>query len=110
MEIMKERRQAADRLRPVVGGRLYLRVVFRNQDAGPDILHVDVLEKEAADIMAAVAIGLDADSLVGPLEMDAFGPDVLRAARQLAADGQAMAVQEDAVGDGDIAAGIVRPR
>ena len=63
-----------------------------------------------ADVVAAVAIGLDADAVVGALEMNALGDDVLRAAGNLAADREAVAVQECAIGDRDVAAGIVRPR
>jgi hypothetical protein len=108
MEIMKEWRQTPDSLEPVVGEGLYIRVIFG--DAGADILHVDVLEEDAAHIMAAVAVGLDADALVGAFEMDALGLDVLGAARRFTADGQAVAVEEDTVGHGDVAAGIVRSR
>ena len=60
--------------------------------------------------MASVAVRLDADALVGAFELDAFGADVLGAACQLAADRKAVTVQEDAIGDGDVAAGRVRAR
>lgn len=47
---------------------LYLRVVFRYEDEGPEIVHVDVLEPSAARIMAAAAAGPDDEVLYGAIE------------------------------------------
>jgi len=88
METVKEGRQTPDGLGPVVDEGLYIRVIFGDPDAGVDILHVDVLEEEAAHIMAAVAVGVDADAVVGAFEVDALSPDGLGAGRQFAADGR----------------------
>ena len=88
----------------------------RRQDAGIvladhervlHVLHVDVAEDEVRDIVAAIAISLDANAVVGAVEVNALGENVARAAGDLAADGEAMAVHEGAIGDGDVAAGIV---
>src|SRR6185312_13288802 len=86
------------------------RIIFRDQDRGLHAFHRDVLEEQMTHVMAAIAVGLDADALIGALELDAFGADILGAARQLAADREAMTVQEDAIGNGDVAAGRVRAR
>ena len=42
--------------------------------------------------------------------MDALGHDVVRAAGDLAADGEAVAVLERAVGDGDVAGRVIAAR
>src|SRR5690242_9482311 len=108
MEVVEERRQPADSLWAIVRRRLHIRIIFRDQDRGFHSFHGDVLEEEMAHVMTAVAVGLDAYALVGALEPDALGADILRPTRQFAADRQAMTVQEDAVGDGDVAAGRIR--
>jgi hypothetical protein len=46
---------------------LYLRVLFRYQDDGPQIVHVDVLEPSAARIMAAAAVDPDDEALYGAI-------------------------------------------
>ncbi len=65
------------------------------------------LKHDVADVGATVAVGLDADGLIGSFEGDALDADVLYAAGDFAADGDAVAVLEGAVGDGDVLAGIV---
>ena len=62
-----------------------------------------------AHIVAAIAVGLDADPVVGALKVNALGADILRAAGDLAADGEAMPMQKRAIGNGDVAAWCVRP-
>jgi hypothetical protein len=47
---------------------LYLRVVFRYEDAEPEIVHVDVLEPSAARIMASAAIEPDDEVIYGAIE------------------------------------------
>jgi hypothetical protein len=47
---------------------LYLRVVFRYEEEGPEIVHVDVLEPSAARIMAAAAAGPDDEVFYGAIE------------------------------------------
>lgn len=47
---------------------LYLRVVYRYQDEGPEVVHVDVLEPSAARIMAAAAVNPDDEVLYGAIE------------------------------------------
>ena len=59
-------RPAPDPLPPDLE-ELYLRVVFRYQDEGPEIVHVDVLEPSAARIMAAAAIDPDEEALYGAI-------------------------------------------
>lgn len=59
-------RPAPDLLPPDLE-ELYLRVVFRYQDEGPEIVHVDVLEPSAARIMAAAAVEPDDEALYGAI-------------------------------------------
>jgi len=47
---------------------LYLRVVFRYDDAEPEIVHVDVLEPGAARIMANAAVSPDDETFYGAIE------------------------------------------
>jgi hypothetical protein len=47
---------------------LYLRVVFRYDDAEPEIVHVDVLDPSAARIMAAAAVNPDDEAFYGAIE------------------------------------------
>jgi len=47
---------------------LYLRVVFRYQDEGPEIVHVDVVEPSAARILANAAIDPDDEVFYGAIE------------------------------------------
>lgn len=60
--------------RPVAGPlppdleELYLRVVFRYEEEGPEIVHIDVLEPSAARIMAAAAVDADEEALYGAIE------------------------------------------
>jgi len=42
---------------------LYLRVVFRYEEEGPEIVHIDVLEPGAAKIMASAVIDPDGEAL-----------------------------------------------
>ncbi len=84
-----------------------LGVVGADEDGGVYVLHGDVFEGDVVDLVAAVAVGLDADALVGAFEVDALGVDIVRAAGDLAADGEAVAVHELAVGDGDVFAGLI---
>ena len=60
-------RPAAEPLPPDLE-ELYLRVVFRYEDEGPEIVHVDVLEPSAARIMAAAATEPDDEVLYGAIE------------------------------------------
>jgi hypothetical protein len=53
---------------PVDLEELYLRVVYRYEEEGPEIVHVDVLEPSAARIMAAAAIDPDGEALYGAIE------------------------------------------
>src|SRR6185437_13413567 len=79
-----------------------LRVVLADEDGGFHPVHFNVLEGDIGNVVATVAIGLDADALVRPLEMDALGMDVLRAAGDLTPDGKTMAVVERAVRNRDV--------
>jgi len=47
---------------------LYLRVVYRYEDEGAEIVHIDVLEPSAARIMAAAAVDSDDEALYGAIE------------------------------------------
>ena len=47
---------------------LYLRVVFRYEEEGPEIVHIDVLEPSAARIMAAAAADTEDEALYGAIE------------------------------------------
>jgi|GEM_PF-4592928 len=47
---------------------LYLRVLFRYEDEGPEIVHIDVLEPEAARIMANAAAQPDEEAFYGAIE------------------------------------------
>ena len=84
-----------------------LRVVLTDDDGIFNVLHIHVAEGDVADIGSAVAVGFDADAVVGTIEVDAFGEDVLSSAGDFTAYGDAVAVEEGAVGDGDVAAGLV---
>ena len=57
---------------------------------------------------ALAARGLDADAVLGVLEGAAFHGHISHAADGLAADGHAVAVQERAIGHGDVFAGRTR--
>ena len=70
-------------------------------------LHGDVFEADVVDLISTIAVGLDADGLVGAFEVDALGVDVVGAARDLGSDGETVAVHELAVGDGDVVAWII---
>src|SRR5208337_5396088 len=103
--------EARDGLRRHVSrGRQNARVVFADDDRVLYVFHIDVAEDQIADVVAAVAVGLDADAIVRALKMDALGDDVVRAAGDFAADGEAVAMQEGAVGDGDVAGRIIAAR
>ncbi len=79
-----------------------LGVVLADENGGADILHEDVLEAEVGDVGAAVAVGFDADALVGAFEADVFRMHALYASGDFAADGETVAGFELAVGDGDV--------
>src|SRR6185437_1767179 len=89
-DVVEKRRQPGDWLGRIVTLRRHPGIEFRDQDSGLHPRHGDVPERDVADITATVAIGLDADALVGVLETDALGMDVLCPARDLAADGKPM--------------------
>src|SRR5580704_9357912 len=102
------RREAGDRLRFYCSRRRENAwVVFANDQRILYILHVDIAEDEVAHVVAAIAIRLDANTVVGAFKMNALGENVARAAGDLAADGEAVAVHEGAIGDGDVAAWVV---
>lgn len=82
-------------------------VVLADEDGGFDVFHGDVLEDDVGDVGSAVAVGLDAYALVGAFEVDAFRADVLCASGDFGADGEAVAVEKFAIGDGDVFAGGV---
>src|SRR5579863_8429379 len=100
---MEERRQTPDGPRRIVLVRRDARIIFRDEDRGLHPGHGDVAERYVAYVMAAVPVGLDADALVRAVEGDAFGMDVPRSTGKFAADRQAVAMQEGAIGDGDVA-------
>ena len=109
-DIVKERCQPPHRLSRYRALRRRMWVVLRNQDRRLHVLHRDVLVRNVRHIVTPVAVCLDANPLVRALEVDALRVDVLRAARNLAADRQPMPVVEGAVRDGDVLARSVRPR
>src|SRR5271163_4873125 len=81
-----------------------LGIKLADQDRGSDVLHRNVSEHEVSDIVIApIPVRFDPYPLVGALEGDAFGPDILDPSRDLTADGQAMPMQKCAVRDDDIA-------
>lgn len=84
-----------------------LGVVLADDESVFDVLHLDVAEGDVADIGTAVAVGFDPNAIVGAGEMNALDEDVLRPAGDFAADGDAVAMQEGAIGDGDVAAGCI---
>ena len=47
---------------------LYLCVVFRYEEEGPEIVHIDVLEPSAAKIMAAAAANTEEEAFYGAIE------------------------------------------
>ena len=47
---------------------LYLRVVFRYEDEGPEVVHIDVLDPSAARIMTAAAVDTDQEAFYGAIE------------------------------------------
>jgi len=47
---------------------LYLRVLFRYEESGPEIVHVDVLDPSAARILAAAAVDPDDEAFYGAIE------------------------------------------
>jgi len=47
---------------------LYLRVVFRYEEEGPEIVHIAVPEPGAAKIMASAVIDPDGEALYGAIE------------------------------------------
>jgi hypothetical protein len=61
-------------------------VVLADEDGGADAFHRDVFEGKQADVGATVSIGLDADAVVGAVEVDAFDGHALHTAGYLAAD------------------------
>ncbi len=97
-----------DRLRRKVSRRRKnAGIVLANHERIFHVLHVDIAEDDVEDFVAAVAIGLDANAVVGAVEVDALGEDVARASGEFAADGESVAMEKGAVGDGDVTAGIV---
>ncbi len=107
-DVVEVRREARDRRgRHGSFGRQNARIILADDERVLHVFHVDVAEDEIADVVAAVAIGLDANAVVGAVEVNALGEDVARAAGDLAADGEAVAVEEGAIGNGDVAAGFV---
>ncbi len=87
--------------------RQNVRIVLADHERILHILHVDVAEDKIADVVAAIAIGFYANAVVGAVKVNALGDNVVRAAGNLAADGEAVAMQEGAIGDGDVAGWIV---
>ena len=47
---------------------LYLRVVYRYDEEGPEVVHIDVLEPDAARVMAAAAVDPDGEALYGAIQ------------------------------------------
>ncbi len=107
-DVVEVRREARDG-RGLHGafGRQDAGIVFADHKRVFHILHINVAEDEVRDIVAAVAIGLDANAVIGAIEVNALGENVARATGDLAADGKAMAVHEGAIGDDNVAAGII---
>ena len=62
------------------------------------------------DIVPAIAIGLHANAIVGPVKMNALGPNILGTARNLAANRQPVPMHEGAVGNCNVTAWIIRAR
>lgn len=106
-DVVEVRGEAGDGCGGYIAGRSDFGVVLADDEGVLDVLHVDVAEDEVADVVAAVAVGFNADTVVGLVEVDALGGDVLGAADDFTTDGEAVAVEEGAVGDGDVAGGRV---
>src|ERR1019366_2380079 len=85
-DVVEVRRQTLHRLSRYRTLGHHLRVVLADQDRRTNVVHGDVLEAEVRDIVSAVAIGLDANPLVGSLEADALRMNALHAAGDFAAD------------------------
>jgi len=110
-DIVKVGREPRDGLRRNISrGRQNARVVFADHNRVLYVPHIDVPKNQIADVVAAVAVGLDADAVVRALKMDALGDDVVSAAGDLTSNRKAVAVQERAIGDGDVAGRIIAAR
>lgn len=97
--------EAGDRRRRYVAGGEDPGVVLADDQSVFDVLHIDVAEDDVTDIGTAVAVGFDANTVVGAVEVNSLDEDVLRTSGDLAADRDAVAVLEGAIKDGDVAAG-----
>ena len=106
-DVVEVRGEAGDGGRGYLSGGEDLGVVLADDESVFDVLHVDVAEGDVADVGSAVAVGFDANAVVGSVEVNALSEDVLRSSGDFAADRDAVAVEEGAIGDGDVAAGFV---
>jgi len=61
------------------------------------------------NIVAAIAVRLDANAVIRALEMDALGADILCTPGDFAAHREAVSVQKSAVGNRNIATGSSGP-
>src|SRR5580658_5768072 len=100
-------RQSRDRLCEIGVGRQDFGVELADDQGIFYVDHIDIPDEDRTYIVAAVTVGFDANAIVGALEMNAFGADVMGSACDLAADGETVPVQESAIGDGNVAAGLV---
>src|SRR5580704_14599093 len=99
---MKVRREPGDRGRRHIFRGQNGRIVFAEDQRCLDVFHLDIVEVDAADIVAAVAVSLDADAIVGTSEMSVIDGDVLRTTGNLASDRQPMPMLKVDVGDPDV--------
>ena len=85
-------------------------VVLSNEDGILHPIHIDVLERNVAHIIAAVARGLDADPIIRAFEVNPLGMDMLHTARNLAPNRKSMPMLKCAIGNRDVLTRSIWPR